>query len=65
MAADSATEHTEEKANVAKWSLVASFLLAVAKFVAALMSGSLGLLSEAFHSLLDFAATGVTLFAIN
>lgn len=64
MSANPATEHMEEKASVAKWSLAASFLLAVAKFVAALLSGSLGLLSEAFHSLLDFAATGVTLFAI-
>lgn len=57
-------EHSQEKASVARWSLAASFVLAVAKFVAALLSGSLGLLSEAFHSLLDFAATGVTLFAI-
>lgn len=49
---------------MAAWSLLASFVLATAKFVAAILSGSLGLLSEAFHSLLDFAATGVTLFAI-
>lgn len=55
---------TGEKTRVAAWSLLASFTIAVAKFGAALFSGSLGLLSEAFHSLLDFAATGVTFFAI-
>lgn len=60
----SRSDAMSEKSRVATWSLVASFTLAVAKFVAALFSGSLGLLSEAFHSLLDFAATGVTLFAI-
>lgn len=57
-------ELLSEKSRVAAWSLLASFLLAAAKFGAAVFSGSLGLLSEAFHSLLDFAATGVTLFAI-
>jgi cation diffusion facilitator family transporter len=64
MASTEQTEHHNEKAVVASWSLVASFALALVKFVAALFSGSLGLLSEAFHSLLDFAATAVTLFAI-
>lgn len=64
------TEHktdrtaTSEKAAVATMSLLASLALAIAKFAAALFSGSLGLLSEAFHSILDFAATAVTLFAI-
>lgn len=56
--------HTGEKTTVAAWSLLASFLLASAKFVAAFVSGSLGLLSEAFHSTLDFVATAVTFFAI-
>ncbi|MBL8790774.1 MAG: cation diffusion facilitator family transporter [Rhizobiales bacterium] len=53
-----------EKTTVAAWSLFASFLLATTKFAAALVSGSLGLLSEAFHSTLDFVATAVTFFAI-
>ena len=56
--------HTSEKTTVAAWSLLASFLLAAAKFVAAFVSGSLGLLSEAFHSTMDFVATAVTFFAI-
>lgn len=64
MTTQAAHDHTREKAGVALWSLAASLLLAVAKFVAAVLSGSLGLLSEAFHSMLDFAATGVTLFAV-
>lgn len=55
---------TREKTTVAAWSLLASFLLATTKFAAALASGSLGLLSEAFHSTLDFLATAVTFFAI-
>jgi cation diffusion facilitator family transporter len=53
-----------EKSAVARWSLMASLLLVVGKLAAAWASGSLGLLSEAFHSMLDFAATAVTLFAI-
>ncbi len=61
---DQHSDLAQEKSRVAAWSLLASFVLASAKFAAAIFSGSLGLLSEAFHSLLDFAATGVTLFAI-
>ena len=53
-----------EKADVARWSLLASLVLVLGKLAAASASGSLGLLSEAFHSMLDFAATAVTLLAI-
>ena len=53
-----------EKGQVATLSLIASAVLALVKFAAALVSGSLGLLSEAFHSLLDCGATALTLFAI-
>ena len=53
-----------EKTSVAVLSLAASSLLALAKFAAAIFSGSLGLLSEAFHSLLDCGATALTLFAV-
>jgi cation diffusion facilitator family transporter len=53
-----------EKSRVATLSLIASAGLAFAKFAAAIVSGSLGLLSEAFHSLLDCGATALTLFAV-
>jgi cation diffusion facilitator family transporter len=53
------------KKSVATWSLIASGGLAILKFGAALMTGSLGLLSEAFHSLIDFGATIVTLLAVS
>ena len=56
--------HAQEKQRVALLSLLASGGLAIAKFTAAIASGSLGLLSEAFHSLMDFGATALTLFAI-
>ncbi len=44
--------------------MAASAGLAGAKFVAGLLTGSLGILSEAIHSLIDFGATIVTYFAI-
>ena len=44
--------------------MVASAALAAAKFVAGIFTGSLGILSEAIHSLIDFGATIVTYFAI-
>jgi cation diffusion facilitator family transporter len=57
-------EHSSEKQRVALLSLLASGGLAIAKFAAAIASGSLGLLSEAFHSLMDFGATALTLVAV-
>lgn len=53
-----------EKQSVALVSMLASALLAGTKLVAALFTGSLGILSEAIHSLIDFGATIVTFFAI-
>jgi cation diffusion facilitator family transporter len=57
-------DHSSEKQRVALFSLLASGGLAVLKIAAALLSGSLGLLSEAFHSLMDFGATALTLVAV-
>lgn len=57
-------DHSLEKQRVALWSLLASTIMAIAKFAAAIVSGSLGLLSEAIQTLLDVGATGLTLFAV-
>jgi cation diffusion facilitator family transporter len=57
--------HHAEKKRVAQISLLASFGLSVAKFAAAIFTGSLGMLSEAIHSLVDMGATIITWFAIS
>jgi cation diffusion facilitator family transporter len=53
-----------EKQSVALISMAASAGLAAAKFIAGILTGSLGILSEAIHSFIDFGATIVTFFAI-
>ncbi|MGH6854101.1 MAG: cation diffusion facilitator family transporter [Aestuariivirga sp.] len=53
-----------EKQQVALVSLFASLGLAISKLAAGLITGSLGILSEAIHSIIDFGATVVTLIAI-
>jgi cation diffusion facilitator family transporter len=54
----------QTKLRAASASVIASAALTIAKLVAGLMSGSLALLSEAGHSLLDTAATTLTFLAI-
>ncbi|MCA3554839.1 cation diffusion facilitator family transporter [Aestuariivirga sp.] len=56
--------HSHEKQSVALISMGASAVLAGAKFIAALFTGSLGILSEAIHSLIDFGATIMTYLAL-
>lgn len=58
----SPSQTSKEKAALA--SIAASGLLALAKLIAGLLSGSLALLSEAGHGLLDTGATTLTYFAI-
>jgi cation diffusion facilitator family transporter len=53
-----------EKRRVVIVSFFASLLMTVAKFTAGVLSGSLGILSEAIHSLIDMGATAVTWFAV-
>ena len=55
---------TNDKESVALSSVVASAFMAAAKLVVGLMTGSLGILSEAAHSLLDLGAAGLTYFAV-
>jgi cation diffusion facilitator family transporter len=58
------TPNHSEKQRVAIISMASSAVLASIKLVAAVFSGSLGVLSEAIHGLIDFGATIVTVFAI-
>jgi cation diffusion facilitator family transporter len=52
------------KQKVAFTSIIASAGLTIAKAVVGVTSGSLGILSEAGHSLVDFGATVLTYFAV-
>ena len=53
-----------KKENVALSSVVASFLLATMKLVIGVITGSIGIISEAAHSGLDFGAVLLTYFAV-
>ena len=53
-----------EKESVALGSVFASGGMAIMKLVVGLLTGSIGILSEAAHSLLDLGAAGLTYFAV-
>ena len=55
---------SSEKQRVVVLSIFASLGLTITKFAAGLATGSLGILSEAIHSLIDFGATIITWFAV-
>jgi cation diffusion facilitator family transporter len=54
----------KNKENVAASSVLAGFVLTGGKFAVGLMTGSMGILSEAAHSLLDMGAAIITYFAV-
>jgi cation diffusion facilitator family transporter len=54
----------KEKRNVALHSMLAAAAMTVLKLVAGLMSGSLGVLSDAAHSGLDLVGAALTLFSV-
>ena len=54
----------DQKERVALGSIVASGLLTVSKAAVGVMTGSLAILSEAAHSLIDLGATVMTYFAV-
>src|ERR1700740_746880 len=56
--------HSSEKQRVALGSIGASAALTIGKAIIGVSTGSLAILSEAAHSLLDFAATVMTYFAV-
>lgn len=53
-----------EKNKVAFLSLIAAFILTSFKMAVGIMTGSLGILSEALHSGLDFIAAGITWISV-
>ena len=57
-------ENSHKKQRVALTSVLASLLLTVMKLVVGIMTGSIGIISEAAHSALDFGAAALTLFAV-
>ena len=58
------TRQNEQKAGAALSSVIWSALLTVMKIVVGIMTGSLGILSEALHSALDLVSAGGTYFAV-
>ncbi len=54
----------DEKLQVALGSLAWAVLLTTTKLIVGVITGSLGILSEALHSGLDLVAAGVTVFAV-
>ena len=58
------TMSSSEKQRVVVLSVLASLGLTVTKFAAGFITGSLGILSEAIHSLIDLGATIITWFAV-
>ena len=57
-------ENPEEKNQVALASVLAAVFLTGSKIIIGLMTGSLGILSEALHSGLDMAAAVITYFSV-
>ena len=58
------TAINQEKRGAALLSVLAIIFLTLVKASVAILSGSLGLLAEAAHSLMDLVAAGVTFFAV-
>jgi len=56
--------HSNHKQNVALSSVLAAILLTSVKAVAGIATGSLGIIAEAAHSLLDLGAAVLTFFAV-
>lgn len=58
------TNSSKKKSSVALSSVFASGLMTFGKLIVGLMTGSMGILSEAAHSLLDLGAASLTFFAV-
>jgi len=58
------SEAHKEKTNVAISSVIAAIFLTSFKFIVGIITGSLGILSEALHSALDLVAAVITFFSV-
>jgi cation diffusion facilitator family transporter len=58
-----ATQHTAKR-SAALFSVLAAFGVTLLKLLTGLLTGSLGMLSEAAHSGIDLIAAGITLFSV-
>lgn len=56
--------HIKEKKNVARNSVFAAIFLTLSKFIIGILTGSIGILSEALHSGLDLVAAAITFFSV-
>ena len=57
-------QHSAEKRSVALISMLAAALMTVLKLITGILSGSLGVLSDAAHSGLDLAGAAMTFFSV-
>jgi cation diffusion facilitator family transporter len=64
LAASPARNLTAEKRRVAAQSMAAAAVMTLLKLAAGLLSGSLGVLSDAAHSALDLAGSALTFFSV-
>ncbi len=62
--ASSVASHSAEKRQVALRSMIAAACMTLLKLAAGLLSGSLGVLSDAAHSALDMAAAALTFLSV-
>src|ERR1700751_2688531 len=61
---ENASQTHEKKRSAALFSVLASLLITMLKFLTGVVTGSLGMLSEAAHSTVDLVAAGITLFSV-
>ena len=61
---DNASQTHAEKRSAALFSVLAALGITILKFLTGVLTGSLGMLSEAVHSTVDLVAAGITLFSV-
>ncbi len=62
---DKKSKAIKEKKSVALLSVMAALIITLFKIIVGIMTGSLGVISEALHSALDLVAAGITYLAVN